>query len=82
MAAVTCNRITLWTLHGESIEPEYFGKIDIGGALTLETLRSTLETNEILEWPFNFWDAEDNRRIRKKIIVPEQGLYRNPCGSS
>jgi len=63
-------------LEEEGADPEYFGKVDIGQALTLEALRTTLEKNEILEWPFEFWDAEDKRRIRKKLerlnnICPE-----------
>ena len=60
-------RITLWTLADESTEPEYFGKVDIGGALTLEALQKILENNEILDWPFEFWDVDDKRRIRKKL---------------
>ena len=60
-------RITLWTLEGEGADPEYFGKVDIGGASNLQALRVALETNNALEWPFEFWDAEDKRRVRKKL---------------
>ena len=52
---------------GEGADPEYFGKVDIGGASTLQALRVALETNDALEWPFDFWDAEDKRRVRKKL---------------
>lgn len=61
------DRITLWTLEGDFADPEYFGKVDIGGASTLEALRVTLESNDVLEWPFEFWDTEDKRRVRKKL---------------
>ena len=61
------DRITLWTLEGEGADPEYFGKVNIGGASTLQALRIALETNDALEWPFDFWDAEDKRRVRKKL---------------
>jgi len=54
-------------LEAEGVEAEYFGKVDIEGAVTLEALRMMLETNEILEWPFEFRDVEDKQRIRKKL---------------
>lgn len=66
MAVISPDRITLWTLEGDDAEPEYFGKVDIGGAPTLQAIRVALETNAALEWPFDFWDAEDKRRVRKK----------------
>ncbi len=67
MAVIPPERITLWTLEGEGADPEYFGKVDIGGASNLQALRVALETNDALEWPFEFWDAEDKRRVRKKL---------------
>ena len=67
MAANIPERITLWTLEDEFADPEYFGKVDVRGATTLEALRLTFESNDILEWAFDFWDVEDKRRIRKKL---------------
>ena len=67
MAVLPPNRITLWSLEGEGADPEYFGKVDIGGASTLQVLRVALETNDALEWPFDFWDTKDKRRMRKKL---------------
>jgi hypothetical protein len=67
MAVIPPDRITLWTLEGEGADPEYFGKVDIGVASNLQALRVALETNDALEWPFEFWDAEDKRRVRKKL---------------
>ena len=67
MASVIPDRVTLWTLEEDFGDPEYFGKVDVGGASTLEAQRFTLESNDVLEWPFDFWDAEDKRRVRKKL---------------
>jgi len=67
MAVIPPDRITLWTLEGEGADPEYFGKVDIRGASNVHALRVALETNDALEWPFEFWDAEDKRRVRKKL---------------
>ena len=65
MAVIPPDRITLWTLEREGAYLEYFEKVNIGGALTLQALRVALETNDALEWPFEFWDAEDKRRVRR-----------------
>ena len=67
MAAALPDKITLWTMEDEIAEPEYFGKVDVGGAATLEALRLALESNDVLEWPFEFWDLKDKRRIRKRL---------------
>jgi len=67
MAVIPPDRVTLWTLEGEGADPEYFKKVEIGGVSTLQALRVALETNDALEWPFDFWDAEDKRRVRKKL---------------
>ena len=61
MASSVSKRITLWTLENEFIDPEYLEKIDVGGATTLKALRFTLELHDLLEWPFDFWDAEDKK---------------------
>lgn len=61
------DRITLWILEDEHADLEYFGKVDVGGAATLEALRVTFEVNDIVEWPFEFWDFEDKCHIRKKL---------------
>ena len=57
----------LWILEEESVDPEYFGKVDIGGVSTLQALWVVLETNDALEWPFDFWDTEDKQHMRKKL---------------
>ena len=64
---MAANRITLWTLESDATDREYFGKVDVGRASTLEALKVTLESNDILEWAFNFWDFEDKQRVRKKL---------------
>ena len=61
------NKVTLWILELEFSDVEYFGKVDIRGATTLEALRFTLESNDILDWRFDFWDAEDKRHMKKKL---------------
>lgn len=35
--------------------------------MTCEALCITIEANDILGWPFDFWNAVDKRRIRKKL---------------
>jgi len=49
MASHVPERVTLWTVEAESATVKYFGKVAIGGALTLEAFRATLETNDILD---------------------------------
>ena len=49
MAVIPPDRIMLWTLEGEGADPEYFGKVDIGGASNLQALWVALETNDALE---------------------------------
>jgi len=39
MAANLPDKITLWIMEDEIVEPEYFGKVDVGGVATLEALR-------------------------------------------
>ena len=59
MVVILPNRITLWMLEGEGANPEYFGKVDTRGALTLHALEVALKTNDALGWPFDFLDAKD-----------------------
>ena len=67
MAVHTLSRIKLWTLEEEGTDPKYFEKVDVGSALTYEALRIILEGNNVLEWPFEFWDVEDKGHVRKKL---------------
>lgn len=67
MATITPTQVTLWMLLEEGGDAEFFGKVDVRGASTLETLRRKLESNDILDWPFHFWDADDKFRVRKKV---------------
>lgn len=67
MASHAPETVTLWTLEAESAAAEYFGKVAVGGALTLEAFRVTLEANDVLDWPFQFRDHEDKRLVRKKL---------------
>lgn len=39
----------------------------MAGASTLDALRFTLESNDILEWKFDFWEVEDKQHVRKKL---------------
>ena len=64
---MAANKITLWTLEFEATNREYFDKVDIGSAAMLDALRFMLESNDILEWAFDFWDFEDKQCIRKKL---------------
>lgn len=54
-------------LEFDASEPGYLGKLDVGGASTLEALRLSLESNNLLEWTFDFWDVIDRRHVRKKL---------------
>ena len=51
----------------ESEDAKYFGKVDVGKASTLESLRFALESNDILEWQFNFWNAKNQRCVKRKL---------------
>jgi len=53
MASTIPEKVTLWTLEANGADPEYFGKVNVGGVATLEALQITLESNDILEWPFD-----------------------------
>jgi len=46
---IILERMTLWMLETEVGDPDYFGKVDVGGTWTLEALRFCLELNDILE---------------------------------
>lgn len=61
------DRIALWTLDDEASVPQLFDKVMAVESETLALLRVRLEIDEVLEWLFEFWDAEDQRRIRKKV---------------
>lgn len=60
-------KIMVWTLEEEYGEPEWFGKIDASGANTYGALRLRLEENKMLKWPFEFWNVEDQRQMRKNL---------------
>lgn len=47
------------------VDLEYFGKVDVDVATTLEAMRLMFEYNNVLEWPFEFWDLEDKHCITK-----------------
>ncbi len=64
MAAPRERHIKLWTLEDEDADPEYFGKVKVGDGQSYASLRERLEAANVLDWPFEFWDVEDNCRIR------------------
>ncbi len=59
--------VKIWMLEDEFATPEIFDKVKQEGAETLASLRVRLETEEVLDWEFDYWDVEDKRRIRKKV---------------
>ena len=61
------DRLKIWTLEDEFAAPEVFDKVKALGEETLASLRVRLESEEVLDWPFDFWDVEDGRRIRRKV---------------
>lgn len=61
------DRLKIWTLTGECAAPEVFDKVKALGEETLASLRVRLESEEVLDWPFNFWYVEDGRRIRRRV---------------
>ena len=64
---MAAEKVTVWTLESNAADAEYLGKLDVGRTSTLEALKSYLDSNEVLEWRFDFWDAEDRRRVRSKL---------------
>ena len=59
--------VKIWTLESESSAPELFDKVSADVKETLASFRLLLETEEVLDWEFNFWDVEDKRRMKKKV---------------
>lgn len=81
--------VKIWTLEDEFAAPEIFDKVKQEGAETLASLRVRLETEEVLDWEFDYWDVEDKRRIRKKVerlndvegdvyVIRSQGANEDP----
>ena len=61
------DHISIWPLADDSSTPNLFDKVKALGEETLASLRVRLELEEVLNWPINFWDVEDKRRIWKKM---------------
>ena len=49
MAANINDKVTLWMLESEAADLDYLRKLDVEGVLTLEALRLSLESNDVLD---------------------------------
>ena len=55
------DRLVIWTLEDEFATLEVFDKVKALDEETSMSLRVRLELEEVLNWPFDFWDIEDGR---------------------
>lgn len=53
------DRLVIWTLEDEFATLEVFDKVKALDEETSTSLRVRLELEEVLNWPFDFWDIED-----------------------
>lgn len=60
-------KITLFALDHNDAEPVLIGKIKATKDRAYSDLRPRLEKACVVQWPFDFWDAEDGLRIRKQL---------------
>jgi hypothetical protein len=60
-------QVKLWTLESDFAMPQYYGKLKVFEEETYASLRVRLEEKLALEWPFEFWDHDDNCRIHEKM---------------
>jgi len=67
MVAPRERHIKLWTLEDKEADLDFFGKLKVGDGKSFASLRERLETANILDWPFEFWDVEDACWILKRI---------------
>jgi hypothetical protein len=69
----------------DGLTPQEVGKIDLVEGDTYDGLCVRLKENEVVEWPFQFWDVEDSCRIKVKLeqlnkippivyVIPMHGL--------
>ena len=59
--------VKIWMLESEFSVPELWDKVSAEVKETLANFRLRLEREEVLDWKFDFWDVEDQRRMRKKV---------------
>ena len=60
-------KVALYTLEDESCEPEFEGSTGYCEGDTCSDLHIRLEAAGIIEWPFQFWDNDEKRRIKLKM---------------
>lgn len=58
--------VKIWTLKAESVAPEIFNEVKQEGAETLASLRVCLETEEVLDWDFDFWAWRISGRLGRR----------------
>jgi len=47
--------------------PKFYSKVKVFEDKTYASLRLHLEEKAALEWPFKFWDNEEQYRVRQKM---------------
>jgi hypothetical protein len=52
-------KLMLYSLEVEAVEVEVIEKVDSCARERYANLRKRLEEFEVVEWPFDFWDAEE-----------------------
>lgn len=46
---------------------EFFGKLKVDDDKSYASLREQLDQANVLDWPFDFWDAKDGCQVCRKI---------------
>jgi hypothetical protein len=60
-------KMMLYSLEVEAAEVEVIGKVDCLAGERYVDLRKRLEEFKVVEWPFDFWDAEGRFRIKARL---------------
>ena len=59
--------IKMWTMEADFGIPTFYSKVKISQDETYALLRLHLEEKSQLEWPFDFWDNSECRRVPQKM---------------
>ena len=60
-------QVKLWTLESDYDVPQYHSKLKVFEEETYISFRNCSEEQSTLAWPFEFWDYDDNCRIRETM---------------
>lgn len=67
-------KLSVFTIEDEGASSTFFGKINLAFKGTYASLRVRLEDNNVIEWPFFFWNAKE-AKLSKRILNIKTRLY-------